>query len=186
MSGSNAGQAYSTFKKYAAEHQLTVLHNDGLYRHLRMAKPGTRIWSWDIITWPGTIAIRGDIGDGYMFSRLEDMFDFMHGNEAPNIDFRYWHEKLNVGSRSGRVFSREVFLDSLKTMLAEREIPDAESIYQSAEDSVTAHEDTAFYWLDSQDLPDSYDINMHDWDFQFLLACYAIDLAVTEWKKRNG
>jgi len=30
-----------TFARDVAEHQLTILHDDGLYRHLRCARPGS-------------------------------------------------------------------------------------------------------------------------------------------------
>lgn len=41
---------YSCFSMQAQNHQLSIVRNDGLYRHLRVHKPGTRIWSWDVIT----------------------------------------------------------------------------------------------------------------------------------------
>ena len=34
-------KAYEAVLKYTAEHELTVLHDDGLYRHLRINTPGT-------------------------------------------------------------------------------------------------------------------------------------------------
>lgn len=70
-------QAYSDFLSETAEHQLVMLHGDGLYRHPRIQKPGTCMWSWDITTWPGRLAISGDIADGFVFTRLEDMIDFL-------------------------------------------------------------------------------------------------------------
>lgn len=52
--------AYADFLRETAEHQLVVPHDDGLYRHLRIQKPGTRMWSWDITTWPGHLATSGE------------------------------------------------------------------------------------------------------------------------------
>ena len=52
-----------------AEHKLTVLHDEGLYRHLRFQKPGTGFYWFDLITWPGNLAFKGDMG-GFMFARI--------------------------------------------------------------------------------------------------------------------
>src|SRR5699024_12293847 len=41
------------FVDQTAQHQLAVLHDEGLYRHLRMAAPGTSMWHWEVVTWPG-------------------------------------------------------------------------------------------------------------------------------------
>ncbi|MFD4475860.1 hypothetical protein ACFWPU_07060 [Streptomyces sp. NPDC058471] len=116
--------AYADFLRETAEHQLVVLHDDGLYRHLRIQRSGTRMWSWDITTWPGHLATSGDIADGYMFTRLEDMIDFFdiskwnrdyHSDGAPSLDVRYWAEKL-WGGRSHEVkkYDADVFLQLVR------------------------------------------------------------------------
>jgi hypothetical protein len=63
------------FEQETAEHEMTVLRDDGLYRHLRFQRPGTSIYWFDLVTWPGRLVICGDCGD-LMFSRLRDMFEF--------------------------------------------------------------------------------------------------------------
>lgn len=80
--------AYADFLSETAEHQLVVLHDDGLYCHLRIQKPGTRMWSWDITTWPGHLATSGDIADGYMFTREPDMIQFFARNESTRLSSR--------------------------------------------------------------------------------------------------
>lgn len=123
--------AYADFLCETAEHQLWVLHNEGLYRHLRIQKPGTHTWSWDITTWPGHLATSGDIADGYMFTRELDMIDFLsvsrryrdyYSDGAPSIDVRYWAEKL-YGGRSHEVkkYDADVFLQLVRERLAEHE-----------------------------------------------------------------
>lgn len=82
----------SNFNTHTAEHVMTVLRDDGLYRHLRFGKPGTGMYQFDLVTWPGYLAITGDIGT-YTFSRLPDMFDFFTGY----INHGYWAEKLKNG-----------------------------------------------------------------------------------------
>src|SRR5699024_10364573 len=74
---------------------------EGLYRHLRMAAPGTSMWHWEVVTWPGHLSITGDVADGFPFRRIPDMLDFFHlagpprnwyADPAPIIDHRYWPE----------------------------------------------------------------------------------------------
>lgn len=82
-----------TFLKDVSAHQLTVLRDDGLYRHLRFAQPGTSVRHFELITWPGYLAYVGDMG-AYTFTRLEDMFAFFrHPDIKLAIDRRYWAEK---------------------------------------------------------------------------------------------
>lgn len=82
------------FDEATQDHQLTVVHDDGLYRQLRCRKPGTNIWDWDVITWPGHLAVTGDLGS-FTFAREQDMLlQFFHGLDAKRgIDTRYWLEK---------------------------------------------------------------------------------------------
>lgn len=84
------------FNGNTAEHVMSVLHDDGLYRHLRFSKPGTSIYRFDLITWPGYLTITGDLGT-YTFARLEDMLDFFTGY----INSGYWAEKLKNGVSGG-------------------------------------------------------------------------------------
>lgn len=120
---------FSAFTEHTSDHELTVIHDDGLYRHVRMAKPGTRIWSWDIVTWPGYLTIVGDIANGYTFTRDQDMFAFFYTPKnqrstftdgAPHLDLRYWAEKL-VGPTGSHVkeYSRAVFAELVDDRLRE-------------------------------------------------------------------
>ncbi|MFC9756704.1 hypothetical protein [Streptomyces sp. NPDC056921] len=127
----SCAQVCATFLHETAQHELVVLHDDGLYRHLRIQKPGTRTWFWDITTWPGHLATSGDIADGYMFARFPDMLDFFditEGNRdyysdgAPDFDFHYWAEKI-CGGRSHEVkkYDNDVFLHHVKDALEDHE-----------------------------------------------------------------
>ena len=112
---------YTNFLDYTQDHQLSVLKDDGLYRHLRMHNPEFgSMWSWQVVTWPWHLTTVGDIADGYTFSRDDDMLGFFgvdglrrdyYADGAPLIDFRYWAEKLNgIHARTARHYSSEVFL----------------------------------------------------------------------------
>lgn len=94
------------FLKDVAEHELKILHDDGLYRHLRFKKPDSGTYWFDITTHPGYLMISGDMGC-YVFSRLADMFnffvldkhDFNYRKERKiQINVGYWLEKLEADS----------------------------------------------------------------------------------------
>ncbi|WP_181273659.1 hypothetical protein [Brevibacterium oceani] len=124
-------QTYANFLKNTEEHVLNVIHNDGLYRHLRFQEPGTRMWSMDLVTWPGHLATSGDIGEGLVFSREEDMIGFFasagkvdghYSDGAPSIDFRYWAEKIQGrGLVDVRKYDAEFFLQLVREHLEESE-----------------------------------------------------------------
>jgi len=75
-----------------ARHKMTIIHEKGVHRTLRFARPGSSSLHFFIATWPGHLAISGDVED-YIFSRLPDMFDFFRGHPSRDIDYRYWAEK---------------------------------------------------------------------------------------------
>jgi hypothetical protein len=98
------------FVESTENHQMTVLNNDGLYRHIRFKKPNTSIDFFDLITWPNHLCITGDMGS-FLFSRAEDMFSFFRRPEL-EINPQYWAEKCISQSLFGngiRQFSKEVF-----------------------------------------------------------------------------
>lgn len=79
-------------------HRVAVLRDDGLYRHVRFQEPGTSIWHFDLITWPGHLVITGDLVD-FHFARDSDMFEFFRG-PVGRISPHYWAEKLRGPVRS--------------------------------------------------------------------------------------
>jgi hypothetical protein len=75
------------------EHVMTVLHDDGVYRHIRFKAPGTSFYWFDLVTWPGHLSVTGDMGS-YTFARVQDMFTFFYGHD---INPGYWGEKVIAG-----------------------------------------------------------------------------------------
>lgn len=126
------------FARETAEHAMTVLHDDGLYRHLRfqrewwqpplLNKQRTGMYWFEIITAPGTLIFRGD-GESFVFARVEDMFEFFR-SPVGRINPSYWAEKLTSGRgdrESVRRYDREVFERVVKQAFVdavrEREAP---------------------------------------------------------------
>lgn len=91
---------HCTEERFAADvhaHQMTVVRDDGVDRHLRFRSPkGSSYW-FDVITWPGTLCIDGDCGT-YVFRRTTDMFEFFR-SAGDRINPAYWAEKCVSASR---------------------------------------------------------------------------------------
>lgn len=95
---STSNFASAVFERDIALHQMQVIRDDGVNRHLRFSRPGTTTMHFDLVTWPGHLCYTGDMGT-YVFRRLEDMFEFFrHGENkhSYSIDLRYWAEKLQA------------------------------------------------------------------------------------------
>jgi len=86
------------FNSDTSDHEMTILLEQGNYRHLRFRSPKTGMYWFDLITWPGNLTIRADMGN-YSFARETDMFAWF-GTEYVNA--QYWAEKLTAQDSSGR------------------------------------------------------------------------------------
>jgi len=89
--------------------ERTVLHNNGLYRHIQYRHPDLFDVYWEVITWPGGATIRGDYGTAFTIERIEDMLQFFNrgvfGSDVPEFD--YWEEKVTSGREQCKRFSEE-------------------------------------------------------------------------------
>lgn len=87
-----------------AQHEMTIIRDDGVHRHIRFKAAGTMIEHFDLITWPGYLCYTGDMGT-YVFTRLHDMFEFfrtdrdhlqLRDGQTLAINPGYWGEKLEA------------------------------------------------------------------------------------------
>lgn len=174
------------FLNQVANHKLTIIKDDGLYRHLRVAIPGQHCESWHIHTWPGYLAMVGDMGD-WVFQRTDDMLCFFRSrDEDLRINPRYWGEKLQAQEREGwEAFSIDAFHDRVKEWAISR--CDVESFDELPEDkkddidcllrtedeyeAVAAYRDFSCDWMDLSDFWEDSCKEIRD---HFLFACYAI------------
>lgn len=110
------------FLKEVSNHKLTILRDDGAYRHIRLSESGTRCMQFDLITWPGYLCYTGDMGT-YVFTRTNDMFEFFRrpaDDRWHRIDMRYWAEKCEGRDRSGITeFSEDKFTRRVMEHLVE-------------------------------------------------------------------
>lgn len=109
------------FIKDIKQHRMSIIRQDGMYRHVHFRDPKTAVLWFELITWPGCLTINGDMGT-WTFSRLPDMFDFFRGDKL-RINPSYWAEKLRHGNFSGRdgakVWDEDSFKERLLGMLTD-------------------------------------------------------------------
>jgi hypothetical protein len=187
-------KVYKAFLSEVEDHEMTAVHDDGLHRHLRFAKPGTGMWHFDIITWPGHLATSGDIADGFMFSRLADMFDFFeHGQGDGEINPGYWAEKMphHIKRKS---FSSDLFDRIIREDWEDRkdEYTDEQqaTIWEHVECSLIgqmeyaeeAYEALRDFEVEGYSYSDIYEWEFDDYDYHFLLALHAILWGIKKYK----
>lgn len=84
-----------TFDVNARRLQMEIVRDEGLHRHIKFAQPGSGLYRFDLVTWPGHLAISGDV-ETFVFSREPDMFEFFGGRRS-RINPTYWAEKVKAG-----------------------------------------------------------------------------------------
>lgn len=129
------------FKGDTAGHEMTVLHDDGLYRHLRFRRPDRGSYWFDLITWPGNLTVNGDCGT-FTFSRVEDMFEFFRGYR---VNPQYWAEKIR-GETRVKSYSEDRFRQQVKEDAAdaEEEYPGLSAAVEERFYGVLAEWDTGY------------------------------------------
>lgn len=115
MSRPDYSRTRASFQRDTAEHQMDVLLDSGVYRHLRFSNGGSSVYRFDIVTWPGHLAISGDMGAA-VFSRLPDMFEFFRTDQRPEdapdelrVNAGYWAEKCVANNGEPEEFSSDLF-----------------------------------------------------------------------------
>jgi hypothetical protein len=190
-------RARARFEEATAEHELTVLKDDGLYRHLRFQKPGTSVYYYDLITWPGYLAITGDAGD-YVFSRLSDMFEFFEG-DGDRINPHYWSEKLRGGGYdSARRYDansvRTHVLQWFEDMASDMDADEAQRLREaldlgildrreSLENEHDAHRLLREFEFNHYRIHDSWEWDLREYDERFLWCCWAISRGINRYRQ---
>ena len=184
-----------SFLQSVCNHQMTVIKDDGVNRHLRFKAPGTIHMSFDVITWQGGLCYTGDMGS-YVFQRLPDMFDFFRGS-GPNTG--YWGEKcVAVDSCDGiREYSpdkaREVieewvastidsvecnaeFAAGLRAAVNDELLPkihDGEQAIRGAADEFYYADGDTTYWF-----KDFWEVTLTRKTSRFVWCCHALPWAI--------
>lgn len=180
------------FARDTAGHEMTVLHDQGLYRHLRFMNPKNSEYWFEIVTWPGSLAMRGDLGDGYVFTRLNDMFEFFRADRRWGINPHYWAEKLGGGRSSVQEYSedafrqivRELFVSAVRCGEAPRGL--GKAVRADILDQDLWDEDEARKLLETFEYKgfafgETWEFNFRDYDSSFLWACHAIVWGIAQY-----
>lgn len=183
------------------DHVLTVLRDDGLYRHLRVGKPGTRIYQFDLVTWPGFLYVGGDIED-YVFSRVADMFDFFGG--SAEINRPYWAEKLQAKASRPKIHTRESVLAQLTWCVDTycEDAPRKAVLHDAVAEAVrrfdlyTGGEIAAYHAVDflynhedddvSEFFRDICELDLTEWCVHYERALRAIQLGIWLYRNRDA
>jgi hypothetical protein len=178
------------FTADVAGHEMTIMREDGLYRHLRFRrmvsrKRPTSLYYFDLITWPGHLAIDGDMG-GFMFARTEDMFGFFRGSR---INPGYSAEKLR-GPAAVREYSEEKFGQLLDEYLAEyaKQEPgkaaERKAEFAARVDDCYCEEGARELLRDFEDqgaLYGTWEWDLSDWSYPFLWCLHAIQWGIRQY-----
>lgn len=186
------GDAYDRFRHDVTGHQLTVIHDDGLYRHLRLSNPDRSSYWYEIITFPGSLVIRGDMGT-YLFTREADMFGFFGTGD---INPGYWAEKTpSYGREHGiKTYQSEIFESTIKSMAVDfvndHQVLDIKAFHTALEIGVLTDigdQHTAvqaaydFSWNGLAVFPEIHAYDFTQYTPQYLWCCLAIPYAIRHY-----
>lgn len=172
-----------------ASHEMTIVHDDGLYRHVAFRNPGQNFYWFELCTTPNMLVFRGD-GRSFVFSRERDMFNFFRRSNG--VRPQYWAEKLTCHS-DGRVYDVDIFTRQVKdafveaartgggvppgTGLALRDLLDDSGI----EDETEAHRLLNNFEHDGFRFEDTWEWDFRDYHWWFLWACEAIAWGIKKY-----
>lgn len=202
MSDPYQQESLDQVKAAFAEHELTVLRDDSVYRHLRYRKPGSSMYWFDIHTSPGLLTITGDIGT-FVFSRVPDMLSFFA--DSTHADVPYWQHQLLAPApqdviKHDRAAASRAVVDQV-TDMTDGWPNDAVVELQRAVDTDLSdaldneHELLGailnFEWTSSGDgytfeFSDPQDLMTRTYTVQYLFACHALRAAAWHYIESGG
>lgn len=193
------------FLSDVANHEMIIIRDDGVNRHIRFKRPGTSCMHFDLITWPGYLCYTGDMGT-YVFCRLEDMFEFFrtdrndynHNKNGLSINPGYWGEKLEaVDKDSGfKQYSHEKFHSIVNETVEDHIInnelsdDDAQTLRDAVALEVLTIDDTEhdahqalrdFDHHNGFTFSDSWEWDLKDYSYRFMWCCYALAWGVQKY-----
>jgi len=187
-------QIKTYFDKDIANHKVTTVKEDGLYRHL-ICSSGSYNQQFEIITWPGYLAYVGDMGS-FTFCRLQDMFPFFR-DDKPN--FQYYAQKLEAVDKCDGY--EEFDVDKFRQAITQQakyslNLVDEDPLPEDAMDELyyLLHSEDEFDLLssvssfesDTIDLSEWYEYGCKSYTVRYVWACFAIQWAIREYDNVNG
>jgi hypothetical protein len=180
---------------------MTVLHDDGLYRHLRFRRPDTGLYWFELVTWPGSLCFHGDVGT-WVFSRTTDMATFF-GRPGQDINPGYWAEKVQAGETrrydedQARAYVQDAFADHLEAHGLAWPLAEVRDLWAEIDRDVLSeiYDEHTFRSAVSsfyhQDGKRRFSFDQTDWDLrgfsaQFLWACFAVQWGVNQYRAHKA
>jgi hypothetical protein len=184
-------------------HTMTVLHDDGLYRHVKFANPKNGAFWFELVTSPGQLAFGGDM-DSFVLRRTEDMFEFIRRG-GPRPDPGYLSQKVVAGADRTLAWSPEEFrttaLEAIDAAIQDHDLSAADEAMCRAEfnsevlDDAVDFAETAIRAADEFEfayghpaadrrilrLSDVYEWDCTTWNWAFLWALEAITWGVAQY-----
>ncbi|MFJ9378880.1 hypothetical protein [Streptomyces sp. NPDC101455] len=99
-------EAEARFASEAEGARMTVLRDEGMYRHLHFDFPRAS-WKWcEVLTWPGSLILNGGLGSWLFLATGEDLIEMLRPSaSSQRVDPLYWEGKLAPGSGTARTYS---------------------------------------------------------------------------------
>lgn len=165
--------------------EMTVLSEEGMYRHLRFRRPDRGIHAFDLHTAPGLLTVVGDIGGPWSMRAGGDMLKLVRETNGSGINPHYWGEKLRGGRDSVMTYSAEVFREQLINVLADAGDANIDVVLDAVTPALKAvvsgeceTPDDARHYLTLGEKTgawrDTWEWDLRDWDTDWLWACHAI------------
>lgn len=117
----NYPEIAARFARDTARHEMTVKHEQGLYRHLKFMNPEHGSFgAFELITWPYNLIVKTGWAFHFDIDATEDMFDlFRRTALTGQINPGYWSEKVRAGRDEVEGFEPDLLKGEIASTLAQ-------------------------------------------------------------------
>lgn len=192
------------FLEDVANHEMIVIRNNGINRHLRFRRPDTITDWFDLVTWSGYLCITGDYGT-FVFSRITDMFEFFRTSKnyrknnpetKIHINPQYWAEKVQSETVPDGIekFSASKFENAVKDYFDlyfedSQDDDEKQTVWKNIESEVLCYSDNeheAFsavheFQHNNFQFEDFFEYNLNEYTFYYLWCLHAIVWGISQF-----
>lgn len=188
------------FLKEIAQHQMTVIRDDGVYRHIRFSRPQSSDMHFDIITWPKYLCYTGDMGT-FVFLRLVDMFNFFREPDPERglaINPGYWQQKVEAADKSDGVteYCHDKFVAAINEWVDDyindnlsddpekaAELREAvkDEVLSCDENEIRAHDAASSFSFEGFKFEDFWEVDVKKFSGRFIWCCFALVWAIQQY-----